>query len=480
MSFLQVRLRGRRLFVSLVFFGVLFSGIADAAFAQSASGGMPRTAGESSDAALSGFQSAQPQAVPDTQEQRLKSLEERLRNLEEEIGLLKEDLRAARAPMGTGQAGEPRLVLASAVIPAPGEVATASPQAPVPGQGETQVGAAQLPNYGGASAMAKVFNPDMGIIGNFMAGMGRNQINPVPSLSLQESEVSLQAIVDPYARADFFLAFGEQGVEVEEGYVTFPALPGGFRLRGGKMRAAFGRVNAFHNHTLPWVDRPLVTFNLLGGSLEEADIGIKDAGVSVSRILPAPKGIFLEATGEMYRGDSGSLFQASRRSDISAIAHLKGYGDFTENTNLELGFSYARGHNDTGSNFTTQLYGLDATLRWKPVRRAIYHSFAARTEVMWSRREDALATQRAFGFYGSLEYQLSRRWFTGGRYDWTERARNAAQHDSGGSFVLTYWPSEFNQIRGQLRRTRYAEGQTANELLVQFLFTLGAHGAHPF
>jgi len=433
------------------------------------------TVGLSATTALAQAPPASASALADAQEQRLLSLEARLQSLEQEISALKGDLRAARAPANGDPSGAPRMMLASAVIPPPAEAAPAPPA-----QDQLQPVPAQLPNYGGASAAAKVFNPDMGVIGNFVAGMGRNQINPVPALSLQESEVSLQAIVDPYARADFFLAFGEQGVEVEEGYVTFPALPGSFRLRGGKMRAAFGRVNAFHNHTLPWVDRPLVTFNLLGGSLVEADIGIKDAGVSVSRILPAPKGIFLEATAEMYRGDSGSLFQASRRSDVSAVAHLKGYGDFTENTNLELGFSYARGHNDTGSNFITQLYGWDATLRWKPVRRAIYHSFAARTEVMWSRREETLATQRAFGFYGSLEYQLSRRWFTGSRYDWTERARNAAQHDSGGSFVLTYWPSEFNQIRGQLRRTRYAEGTTANEFLVQFLFTLGAHGAHPF
>lgn len=393
-------------------------------------------------------------------EQRLKALEDRIRTLEAELQSLR---RAQATPPSAGVA-----------------VATPPQLAQAPTGGPEHHAAGQLPVYGRAGASAKALNPDIGIIGNFVSAFGRNQINPVPALSLQESEVSLQAIVDPYARADFFLAFGEQGVEVEEGYVTFPALPGGFRLRGGKMRAAFGRVNAFHNHTLPWVDRPLVTFNLLGGSLDEADIGIKDAGISVSRILPAPKGIFLEATGEVFRGESGSLFQASRRSDVSVVGHLKGYGDFTEDTNLELGFSYARGHNDTGSDFLTQLYGIDATLRWKPLRRAIYHSFAARTEVMWSRREETLATQRAFGFYGSLEYQLSRRWFIGGRYDWTERARNAAQHDSGGSFVLTYWPSEFNQIRGQLRRTRYAEGQTANEFLVQFLFTLGAHGAHVF
>jgi hypothetical protein len=318
------------------------------------------------------------------------------------------------------------------------------------------------------------------VIGNFIGATGRNTINPFRALSLQESEVSLQAIVDPYARADFFLAIGEEGIEVEEGYVTFSGVPGGFVPKVGKMRASFGRVNQFHNHTLPWVDRPLATFKLLGGSLEEADVGIKDAGLSVSRILPAPEGLFLEATGEVFRGDSGSLFKVSTRSDVSVVGHFRGYGDLTESTNLEAGGSYARGHNDLGSSFITQLYGTHITLRWRPLRRAIYHSFAARAELFWSRSEEIAVTQRAFGWFGSLEYRLGRRWFVGGRYDWSERARNAAQHDSGGSFVLTYWPSEYNQIRGQLRRTRYAEGTTANEFLFQFLFTLGAHGAHPF
>jgi hypothetical protein len=46
--------------------------------------------------------------------------------------------------------------------------------------------------------------------------------------------------------------------------------------------------------------------------------------------------------------------------------------------------------------------------------------------------------------------------------------------------VLTYWPSEFSQIRGQYRFGHYADGRDGNELLLQFLFVLGAHGAHPF
>ena len=391
---------------------------------------------------------------------RLKLLEDRVRQLEAEL----EALRAAQAT-------------AASVTPSP--AATPVATAPAPG-GAPGGPSGQLPVYGGASALAKIFNPDIGIIGNFTGAVGRNRVNPVASLSLQESELSLQAIVDPYARADFFLAFGEEGVEVEEGYLTFPTVPGGFLVKVGKMRAAFGRTNEFHNHSLPWIDRPLMAFNLMGGALEEADTGIKDAGLSVSRLLPAPGGLFLEATAQVYRGDSGSLFESSRRSDAAVVGHLKSYSDLTDQTNLELGGSYARGHNDFGSDFITRLFGLDATLRWKPLRRAIYHSFVARTELAWSRRDDPFGPQRTFGYFFSADYQLARRWFFGGRYDWSERGQNANEHDSSGSIVVTYWPSEFSGIRGQLRRTRYAEGSTANEFLFQFLFTIGAHGAHPF
>jgi hypothetical protein len=132
------------------------------------------------------------------------------------------------------------------------------------------------------------------------------------------------------------------------------------------------------------------------------------------------------------------------------------------------------------SDFLTQLYGIDATVRWKPLRRSIYHSFVGRSELIWSQRQQPLREQRAFGFYTSGDYQLGRRWFVGGRYDWSERSRFANLTDKGASAVLTYWPSEFSQVRGQYRFTKYAEGINANELLMQLIFSLGAHGAHPF
>jgi len=403
-----------------------------------------------------GLAHAQPGTTPSSG-QDTAALEQKVRDLEDRLIALEGQVRVLKA-----QAGQPTAPAAAA---APAESVTAV-STPV-----------SLGGAGGSAA--KALNPDISMIGDFVSYAGGNSIRPSPALEMHESELGVQAIIDPYARGDFFITFGETGVGVEEGYITFTALPGSFVARVGKMRSAFGKVNGMHNHVLPFVDRPLVSQNLVGG-----EDGIDDAGISVERIIPFPKGIFLSATGQLFRGDSGSgdelVFQSHEKSDVSTVEHLRGYKDLTESTNLELGLSYARGHNELGTNFVTSLYGVDATFRWKPLRRAIYNSFVGRSEFIWSQRQQAPFEQRAFGMYGSGEYQFHRRWFVGGRYDWSDRPRQANLTDKGGSAILTYWPSEFSQIRGQYRFTDYAGNHKTNELLLQLLFSLGAHGAHPF
>src|SRR6185369_5346718 len=385
---------------------------------------------------------------------RLRTMEDRIKALEAEVASLK---------------GKPAPEAAAAAPAAAPQVASA-PSTPAV-------------NLGGAQgAAAKVFNPDMAAIGDFIGVGGKNKVQPSPALEMHESEVALQAILDPYARADFFISFCEHGVDLEEGYLTFPSLPGHLNLRAGKMRAAFGKVNTLHKHLLPWVDRPLVMQNFTGG-----EDGINDAGFSLSRILPAPGGLFLEATGQVFRGDSDNVFHSWHPNNLSTVGHLRGYRDINESTNVDLGFSYARGASTETPGLFNQLYGMDATVRWKPLRRAIYHSFTGRAELVWDRNQATLLTPVAastskvpFGYFVSGDYQFARRWFAGARFYWSERALNAFQHDDGGSAVLTYWPSEFSQVRGQYRHTKYAEGLTANEILFQFLFSIGAHGAHPF
>jgi hypothetical protein len=362
-------------------------------------------------------------------------------------------------------------------VPSPEPVASPPATTEVPPGAEGAGGpSGPLPVYGGGAASSKVFNPDIAVIGDFLGAIGKND-SPfaTPSLELHESELSLQAIVDPYARADFFLVFAPDEVGVEEGFVTFTSLPANLLLKVGKMRASFGKVNQMHNHMMPWTDRPLVTQDLVGG--EE---GISDAGLSLSRLIINPI-LFLEATAEVYRGESPELFSAPRRQDLTYVGRLRGYRDVTESTNLDFGGSFARGTAKEGAGLHTSLIGADVTLRWRPLRRAIYRRLLARTELVWSRRDLVTSEQaRAFGLYGSLEYQFARRWFAGLRFDHSERADDPSLVDKGGSALLTYWPSEFSQIRGQYRHTSYGEGIKANELLFQFQFSIGAHGAHTF
>jgi hypothetical protein len=227
---------------------------------------------------------------------------------------------------------------AAAQPPTPTATAGQPPSAPVPAGAEGAGGpSGALPVYGSSLAGSKVFNPDIAVIGDFLGAAGTNAVQPDPfgpgthpnALQLHESEAAFQAVVDPYARADFFISFGEEGVSVEEGFITLTSLPRGLLTKVGKMRAAFGKVNSLHNHVLPWADRPLVIGNLVGG-----EDGIDDAGISVARLIPNPW-MFLEATGQVFRGDSGAdpngnpLFQTTKRSELSYVGHLRGYQDIT-------------------------------------------------------------------------------------------------------------------------------------------------------
>jgi len=425
-----------------------------------------------------------------SEEARMKTLEDQVRTLTEAVTLLRGELQAMREAKSVSPRSEDPVLLTASHV-APGMLApptpTASPASPAPASPQ----ATQTQVFGGASSNAKLLNPDISLIGDFIGTAGHNTVSPSPSLEMHETEVGLQAIIDPYARADAFISFGETGVNVEEAYVTFTSLPVGLLLKVGKMRAEFGKVNTIHNHALPFIDRPLVTNNLVGG-----EDGIDDAGFSLSRFLPAPKNWFFQGTAQVFRGDSDDLFAAYRRQDLSVVGHLRAYRDLSESTNLDLGVSYSRGNSaglQTAPNpsaFFTNLYAADATLRWKPLRRAIYHSFLLRNEFFWSARDqlspaNIFQTQHAFGFYSDAEYRANRRWTIGGRFDRSGHAANANLTDTGFSAILTYWPSEFSQIRGQYRFGHLADPVTtnysnANEFLFQFLFVMGAHGAHPF
>lgn len=346
-----------------------------------------------------------------------------------------------------------------AQLEAAGTAAPSAPETPAPAPAPTS-------NY---------FNPSLAVIGNFLAVGGSNPEESLPNAEFRESEIGLQAVVDPYARGDFFFAFGEEGVELEEGYLTFTSLPGDLLAKVGRMRASFGKVNTLHLHTLPWPDTPLPLANLLGS--EEGWIG---TGVSLARVFPLPKDTFSELTLQVFRGEAEGLFAGEERNDLAWNGHYRLFRDLTDATNLDLGFSYGVGPNGTAPGADTRLQAVDATLRWKPLATALYRSATFRGEYFRSRREDPAGGLTGDGWFLSGDYQLARRWSVGARYEASDHGDDPAARDTGRALLLTFSPTEFSQLRGELRRREYATGTTADELLLQLQFAIGAHGGHPF
>ncbi len=409
-------------------------------------------------------------------------LREELAALRRTVEQLSQKVEAQQAVIRQMQAGASAPPAASPLPgppPAPQVTATAPPpaapqQAGPPSEPPPPPSSPPPAAPAAASPTSNYFNPSVSVIGNYLGVGGRNRVENLPASSLRESEVGLQAIVDPYARADFFLSFGEEGVDVEEGFATFTSLPASLLVKVGRMRSYFGKINTLHLHVLPWPDEPLPVVNFLGSD------GWVGTGVSLARLFPLPGDTFSEGTLEILQGDAPGLFQARSRGDLAYDGHYRVFKDLTEATNLDLGLSYATGPTEARPSSTTRLEGLDFTLRWKPLRTATYRSFTARGELMRSRRQLDAGDVSAVGWFLSGDYPLAKRWFVGARLEAAQHADDRSLTDRGQAMLVTFWPSEFSQLRAEARRRAYGQGETANEILLQLQFAIGAHGAHPF
>ncbi len=361
--------------------------------------------------------------------------------------------------------------------PSPTPTPTPVPTAPAPEP--TPEPAPPAPAPAAAPAVNPTFfNPAIALIGNFLASVGHNPVQPSPAFQVEESELSLQAVVDPYARADVFLSFNNDGVEVEEAYVTFLTLPWQTQAKGGKFKMQFGKVNTLHLHVLPWVDEPLPMTDILFQPQTESWAG---EGISVSKMIELPGDTFSELYLQVVDGTSGEgLFVGPTKGDLTYNGQYRAYRDFGDDNNLEMGFSYAYGHNGTSLTNTTSLQNLHLVYRWKPLQGKPYRSFILRSEYFWSQREQPDGKQNAQGFFVGGDYQLGRRWYTGARYEFSDRATDATKRDKGVAATFTFMPSEFSMLRAEYRYREYAPGIKANEGFLQIQFAIGAHGAHPF
>jgi len=323
--------------------------------------------------------------------------------------------------------------------------------------------------------------PDISAIGSGVLAWNREDVETLSPRSgpfgqagkvtpiFQELELGLQAVVDPYARADVFIAFGAEGAEVEEAYLTTLSLPAGLQLRAGKLYAPWGRLNQLHPHAWDFVDAPLVAGRLV------APEALGGAGVAAAWLAPLPWYVELHLAYQEttpIEGEPGRRTFTGRLSQFLAL---------TDDATLGLGLSAAR-LDEPGAGAWRDLYGVDLYLK---LRNPSSHAFLALQGELYARRlsgsGDPAADETKLGAYAQAVYRASREWAFGGRW---ETAPSLAEGLPGPehrfTLLASWYTSEFMRLRLQGSYDRLPGGKEGLEALLALQFSIGVHGAHPF
>jgi hypothetical protein len=325
-------------------------------------------------------------------------------------------------------------------------------------------------------------NPELSILGDFLGRLN----TPIPhfegvageedehaslndGFEIQEVEISLQAPLDPYSIAKFFIGFHGEHVHVEEAYAEWPALPGNMQLRLGKFRTNFGVLNRWHPHAFPTFDQPLALANLFG---EE---GLSGIGGSITFLLPSLWADYNELIIEVINGDNGRAFSGEGFETPVGIFHLKNYYDLSRATYLEVGLSGAAGENDPDQNDMTSIGGLDLALVWVPPGREKYRSLEWRTESFFEQRQTPGGRIDTFSMFSYVDAKISRRWNGGVRLDYMQDTLDRSQRTTGVAPFITYWQSEFVRLRLQYTGLHTEESGWDHGIAFQSTFALGPH-----
>ena len=331
-----------------------------------------------------------------------------------------------------------------------------------------------IASLGGSSAM----NPNIGIITKFTGdAIVAGESDESEGFRLHEVETSFQMVIDPYARADIFVAVvpEEEAVELEEAFITFFSLPAGLRAEAGIFRSRFGRLNQIHPPEVSFVDYPLPLEMYFG---EE---GMVETGISLCVLIPNPWDQFWEGILEVTNGDNETAFNGNATNDLAYTGHFTTFFDISDNATLELGGSFASGKNDRLGNQRTNIYGVDLTYKWRPLDRGLYKSFIWQSELFIVNKEiSPLETSNAAGFYSYLTWQMGTRWYLSGRYDRAESLQFVSVFEEKYIAALTFYPSTFQTLRFQSTTTKEPNGATDTILSFQLNFAIGAHGAHTY
>lgn len=292
------------------------------------------------------------------------------------------------------------------------------------------------------------------------------------NVDVREFELSFQAALDPYAKTKIFLSAGEEGVSLEEGYAYWTGLPGGVRLDLGRFRQQVGELNRWHPHALPESEYPLVLREYFG------DEGLSGDGLGLYWALPFGGGAAgtWELWGQATLAENEALFAGGRR--LAGLGHVNAFWQVSPAVFFQLGGTLLGGSNPD-SSLTSTMFGGHFRVSWRPPARALYRSFTLRGEGYVNRRTAAGATEQFTGGYVSAQYQLTRRLFSGARFDWVEPLAVPDRHTWAIIPALTWWQSEwvYFRLEWQHQRDALAGGgaTTGNRILLQTVWAIGPH-----
>src|SRR6266853_977617 len=352
-------------------------------------------------------------------------------------------------------------------------------------------------------------DPNAFRINGFVPTLG--EVGPgVRGMSLGESELALAANIDHNFRGTLIASISpEDGIGVEEGYIQTLALSYGFTIKAGRFFSSVGYQNQIHAHAWYFTDAPLANKVFLGNQLGEDGIQLK---------WVAPTDVYFDVGVELGHGRQFPAGPAGGRnkngvSSGNVFAHVG--GDLGTGVAWQTGMSYLstspqdRTFEDptgTTNSLTGQsrLWVLDGILKWAPNYTPTYTNFKLQGEY-FRRKEDGdltSGTAAQTGGFASVQsgwylqgvYQFVPMWRIGYRYDRLNSGTNSfsaplnaadfpvlAPYNPTKHTVMVDWsPSEFSRVRLQVASDKSRSDVTDHQVFLQYIVSLGAHGAHKF
>lgn len=323
---------------------------------------------------------------------------------------------------------------------------------------------------------------------------------PRRSFSLGESELVVASNIDPYFRGQLVASLSpDNTVEVEEAFFQTLGLGNGFTLRGGRFLSSIGYQNGIHQHAWDFQDAPLPYKAFLGGRLDDDAVQLK---------WIAPTDLLVELGAEAGRGREFPATDTNRNA--AGLWTLYGHvgGDIGDSTAWRAGLSYLHASPtdrpmDAGATFTgtSSLWIADFIAKWSPNGNASVTNLKVQGEY-FQRTENGDLTfagtpgaydSKQSGWYAQTVYQFMPRWRVGYRYDRLSHGTvstglTSAQlpllltdyNPSRNTLMVDWSLTEFSRFRLQVAADKSRAGVTDNQVLLQYILSLGAHGAHTF